>query len=213
MNVFVAGATGAIGRPLIAQLVRQGHKVTGMTRSEVGSQAIIEAGGDAARVSAFDRAAVENAVRRSGAEVIIDELTSLPKSPADIPAARAGDFRLRIEGGANLLRAGLACGVRRYIQQSSAFFLEPGDGLADESAGMALDASAGVAAHAQTYAELESRLLALGQMEGVALRYGFFYGPDRLTLQLTLLEERHLGAAFFDHSSHHSPERNVEFEE
>jgi len=86
MKVFVAGTTGAIDRPLIAELVRQGHKVTGLTRSEVGSQAIREWGADAAQVSAFDAAAVQEAVRRSGAEVIIDELTSLPKSPVDIPA-------------------------------------------------------------------------------------------------------------------------------
>jgi nucleoside-diphosphate-sugar epimerase len=177
MKVFVAGATGAIGRPLIAELVRQGHEVTGMTRSEVGSQAIRELGADAAQVSAFDAAAVKEAVRRSGAEVIIDEFTSLSKSPVDIPAARARDFRLRIEGGANLRRAGLSCGVRRYIQQSSGFFLAPGDGLADESVGMATDASEGVAAHARTYAELETRLLAPGPLEGIALRYGFFYGP------------------------------------
>jgi 2-alkyl-3-oxoalkanoate reductase len=162
MKLFVAGATGAIGRPLIAELDRQGHGVTGMTRSDVGTQAIRQLGADAAQVSAFDAAAVKEAVRRSGAEVIIDELTSLPKSPVDIPAARAMDFRLRTEGGANPRRAGLACGVRRYIQQSSGFFLAPGDGLADESAGMATDASEGVAAHARTYAELEMRLLAPG---------------------------------------------------
>ncbi len=87
------------------------------------------------------------------------------------------DFRLRTEGGANLRRAGLACGVRRYIQQSSGFFLAPGDGLADESVGMATDASEGVAAHARTYAELEMRLLAPGPLKGIALLYGFFYGP------------------------------------
>ncbi len=76
MKPFVAGATGASGRPLTAELVRQGHEVTGMTRSDVGTQAIRQLGADAARVIAFDAAAVKEAVRRSGAEVIIDELTS-----------------------------------------------------------------------------------------------------------------------------------------
>ena len=74
-------------------------------------------------------------------------------------------------------RAALSSGVRRYIQQASGFFLRPGSGLADESEGMAIDASPGVAASARTYVELESRVLAPGPMEGVALRYGFFYGP------------------------------------
>ncbi|HEY7152491.1 MAG TPA: NAD(P)-dependent oxidoreductase [Gemmataceae bacterium] len=177
MKVFVAGATGAIGKPLIAELVRQGHTVTGMTRSETGTQAMKELGAAAALVNAFDAAAVEEALRRSGAEAVIDELTSLPKSPADMPAARAGDRRLRIEGGSNLRRAALACGVRRYVQQSSGFFLAPGEGLADEAVGMAVDASEGVASHARSYVELEARVLVPGPMEGVALRYGFFYGP------------------------------------
>ncbi len=71
----------------------------------------------------------------------------------------------------------MACGVRRYIQQTSGFFVEPGSGLADESAGLAVNASPRVALSARTYVELEARVLNAGEMEGVALRYGFFYGP------------------------------------
>jgi nucleoside-diphosphate-sugar epimerase len=92
-------------------------------------------------------------------------------------AAAPGDRKLRIEGGGNLHRVAMACGVRRYIQQASGFFLEPGSGLADESAGLAVNASPRVALSARTYAELEARVLNAGEMEGVALRYGFFYGP------------------------------------
>ena len=177
MKVFVPGATGAIGRPLVAELVRQGHAVTGMTHSRASTQGLKELGAEVALVDALDYAAVEEAVRKSGAETVIDQLTSLPKSPADMAAARATDRRLRIEGGGNLRRAALACGARRYVQQSSGFFLAPGEGLADESVGMAVDASPGVAFHARSYAELEARVLARGPLEGVALRYGFFYGP------------------------------------
>ncbi len=90
----------------------------------------------------------------------------------------AGDRRLRLEGGGNLLRAAIACGVQRYLQQSSGFFLKPiGPGLADESAALDVNASPGVAASAQTYAELERRLLGSAEIGGSALRYGFFYGP------------------------------------
>src|SRR5262249_41234437 len=137
MKVFVAGATGAIGRPLVAELVRQGHAVTGMTRLKASTQGLKELGAEAALVDALDAAAVEEAVRKSAAEAVIDQLTSLPKSPADMAAARAIDRRLRIEGGSNLRRAALACGVHRYVQQSSGFFLAPGEGLADEAVGMA----------------------------------------------------------------------------
>jgi nucleoside-diphosphate-sugar epimerase len=178
MNVFVAGATGAIGRPLIAELLRRGHTVTGMTRSEAGAKGLEKLGAAVARVSALDAPAVEEAVKRSRAEVVIDELTSLPKNPSELAEALPGDRKLRLEGGGNLHRVARACGVRRYLQQASAFFLRPGDGLADESEGMAVGASPGVAASARTYVELEARVFGAPDMEGVALRYGFFYGPN-----------------------------------
>jgi 2-alkyl-3-oxoalkanoate reductase len=178
MRVFVAGASGAIGQPLIAELVRQGHSVTGMTRSEAGAQNLVDLGATAVQVSAFDGPAVEQALRRSQAEVVIDQLTALPKHPSDLAAALPGDRKLRLEGGGNLHRAAQASGVRRYIQQTSGFFLKAGSGLADESERLAIDASSGVAASARTYAELEARVLNSGEMEGIALRYGFFYGPN-----------------------------------
>ena len=105
MNVFVAGASGAIGRPLVAELIRRGHAVTGMTRSDAGATALADLGAAVARVSAFDAPGLERALRESKAEVVIDELTALPRSPADMAAAAEGDRRLRLEGGGNLLAA------------------------------------------------------------------------------------------------------------
>jgi 2-alkyl-3-oxoalkanoate reductase len=178
MKIFVAGASGAIGQPLITELVRQGHTVTGMCRNEAGAQKLVDLGAMVAVVNAFDGAAVEQALRRSQAEVVIDELTALPKDPSGYAAAFPGDRQLRLEGGGNLHRAAQAVGVRRYIQQASGFFLKAAVELADESAPLATDASAGVAASAQMYADVEARLLNSGKMEGIALRYGFFYGPN-----------------------------------
>jgi hypothetical protein len=103
---------------------------------------------------------------------VIDELTALPKHPSEMAKAAAGDRKLRLEGGGNLLRAAQATGVRRYMQQSSGFFLKSGRGLADESESLAVDATPGVAASAQTYTELESRLFRAPKIEGIALRYG-----------------------------------------
>src|SRR5262249_52284718 len=122
MKVFVAGASGAIGQPLITELIRRGHTVTGMTRSENGARALKALGANVASVDALDAAAVEEALRRSQAEVVIDELTSLPKNPLELAAALPGDRKLRIEGGGNLTRAAQKLGVRRYMQQASAFF-------------------------------------------------------------------------------------------
>ena len=90
----------------------------------------------------------------------------------------AGDRRLRIEGGGNLFRAAHASGVRRYLQQSSGFFLKAAPGtLGDESCPLDVNASPSVAASARTYTELETRLFNSNAIEGVAMRYGFFYGP------------------------------------
>jgi 2-alkyl-3-oxoalkanoate reductase len=178
MRVFVAGAGGAIGEPLIAELLKQGHSVLGMTTSETRAKFLEEQGATAVIVDAFDAAAVETALKRSDAEIVIDELTSLPKDQSEMPKYAAGDAKLRVEGGGNLLRAAIAAGVRRYLQQSSGFFLKPREGaLADELSPLDVEASAGVAAAAQIYQQLEARLFSSKAIEGVALRYGFFYGP------------------------------------
>jgi nucleoside-diphosphate-sugar epimerase len=149
-----------------------------MTTNDARAKNLERQGAEAVIVDALDAPAVESALRRSKAEAVIDELTSLPKVQSDMPKYVAGDRRLRIEGGANLLRAARASGVRRYLQQSSGFFLKAAAGmLADESSPLDLNASPGVAASARTYAELEARLFGSDAMEGVALRYGFFCGP------------------------------------
>jgi nucleoside-diphosphate-sugar epimerase len=92
-------------------------------------------------------------------------------------AAAALNNRIRLEGGANVLAAAQAAGVRRYLRQSIAFWAVPGPGLADENTPLAFDASPAVAAGAREATELEHRLLGSPNMEGIVLRYGFFYGP------------------------------------
>lgn len=179
MRVFVAGASGAIGEPLIAELLRQGHAVVGLTTSEARGDKLRSQGAEAVVADALDAAAVLAAMQQARPDAVIDQLTSLPKDMSDMPGYAAGDRRLRLEGGGNLLRAAIACGARRYLQQSSGFFLKAAQGaLADEFCDMDVKASPGVAASAQTYAALESRLFRSGQIEGVALRYGFFNGPN-----------------------------------
>jgi 2-alkyl-3-oxoalkanoate reductase len=178
MRVFVAGASGAIGEPLIAELLKQGHSVVGMSTSAERAKKLESQGAEAVTVDAFDAAAVLAAVQRSRAEAVIDELTSLPKELSDMPSYAARDRKLRLEGGGNLLQAAVESGVRRYLQQSSGFFLKAAPGtLADESCGLDVGASPSVSASAKTYTQLETRLFSSGEIEGVALRYGFFYGP------------------------------------
>ena len=179
MKIFVAGATGAIGRPLIAQLQAQGHDVAALTRSPERAQTLAEQGVESAIADVFDADAVKAAINSVQPEVVIEQLTSLPKTYTgeSMSAAAALNTRIRREGGANVLAAAQAAGVRRYLRQSIAFWAVPGTGLADEETPLAFDASPAVAADILTVTEIERRLLGNPNIEGIALRYGFFYGP------------------------------------
>ncbi|MEH1835495.1 MAG: NAD(P)-dependent oxidoreductase [Nostoc sp.] len=179
MKIFVAGATGVIGRPLIAQLLAKGHDVVGLTRSSENAQTIAEQGVEPAIADVFDADAVKAAINSVQPEVVIEQLTSLPKTYTgeSMSAAAALNTRIRREGGANVLAAAQAAGVRRYLRQSIAFWGVPGTGLADEETPISLDASPAVAADAHTVTEIEHRLLKTSNLEGIVLRYGFFYGP------------------------------------
>src|SRR5205085_5922884 len=124
VRVFVAGASGAIGRPLVRKLVAAGHEVTGTTRSERSAEAIRAAGAQAAISDALDAAAVEDAVIAAAPEVIVSELTSLPEDYDLRKIDYEPTNRLRVEGGRNLISAGRKGGARRYISQSAAFIYE-----------------------------------------------------------------------------------------
>jgi 2-alkyl-3-oxoalkanoate reductase len=179
MKIFVAGGTGAIGRPLIAQLLARGHTVAALTRSTEKAQALVDQGIEPAIADVFDAEAVKAVVNRAQPEVVIEQLTALPRTYTreSLTAATPINNRLRLEGGANVLAAASAAGVRRYLRQSIAFWAVPGSGLADEETPLAFDASPAVAADARVVTELERRLLGTRKIEGIALRYGFFYGP------------------------------------
>lgn len=179
MKILVAGATGAIGRPLIAQLRSQGHDVLAMTRSSEKAQALAEQGVEPVIADVFNAEAVQAAVIRAQPDVVIEQLTSLPKTYTgeSMGAAAKLNARIRLEGGANVLAAAQAAGVRRYLRQSIAFWGVPGAGLADEETPLAFDASPAVTADAHIVSEIEGHLLETPNIEGIALRYGFLYGP------------------------------------
>src|SRR3546814_8943202 len=113
MNIFIAGATGAVGLPLVRTLRTQGHQVTGMTRPGPGVDRLRELGVEVSTADAFDAAAVREALEAAEPDVVIDQLTWLPANPADIIKAMPNDTRLHREGGSNLLAAAEALGVSR----------------------------------------------------------------------------------------------------
>ncbi len=178
MRILIAGASGAIGRPLLRGLRAKQHEVFALTRSP-NSPALQESGAQPVIADALDATAVRGAVGRIRPDAVLNELTSLPRhyTPSDMKAASDRDRRVRVQGNINLLAALREGGVRRYLLQSSGFFYAPGDGLADESVPLIASASPGVEANALIYRELEARAAAVPGIEFVALRYGFFYGP------------------------------------
>src|SRR5262245_32814452 len=117
MKIFLAGATGAIGRPLIAHLLAHGHQVTGMTSSDRGIAILGEIGAHAVVANALDAPAVRAAMEQVRPDTVIEELTSLPKhyTPDEMRAASERDRQVRIEGGGYLYNAARAVGARRYI--------------------------------------------------------------------------------------------------
>ena len=178
MRILIAGASGAIGRPLVRRLKANQHEIFALTRAPDPTR-LKEIGAEPLIADALDSVAVKAAVGRIRPDAVINELTSLPRhyAPAEMKAAAERDHKVRVEGNINLLAALRDAGVRRYLLQSSGFWYARGVGFADELVPFITSASPGVEASARTYQQLEARASAILGIEFVALRYGFFYGP------------------------------------
>jgi nucleoside-diphosphate-sugar epimerase len=174
MRVFVAGATGVIGRPLLPALRAAGHEPIAMTRSPEKAAALMTAGVEAVVCDAYDAAGLARAVADTRPDQIVHALTDLPE---EINMRRferdlQSTGRLRREGTRNLLAAARAAGVARIVAESIAFVYAPeGDWIKDESAPLA---TATLPFAAEPIADLERQVLDAG---GIVLRYGQLYGP------------------------------------
>jgi nucleoside-diphosphate-sugar epimerase len=178
MKVFVAGASGAIGQPLVRQLVAAGHEVTGTTRREERAEEIRAAGATAVVCDVFDAPALEAAVKEAAPEVVVNQLTSLPQDYNPRSLDYEPTNRVREEGGGNLMRAALAAGARRYVTQSIAFLYAPeGDWVKDEDARPFDDAPMPFQTGVRAMLAHEHEVLNTQGIEGLVLRYGQFYGP------------------------------------
>lgn len=175
MRIFLAGATGAIGRRLTLLLRRAGHDVVGTTRSETKAEALRALGATPAVVDVYDAAKLKLAVFAAQPDAIIHQLTDLPQviDPATLQGALAANAKLRIEGTRNLVDAALAIGVRRFLAQSIAFAYAPGEGPLTEEHPIN-PTQEGVIA-------LEDAVTRTMGIDGVALRYGRLYGPGTWT--------------------------------
>jgi 2-alkyl-3-oxoalkanoate reductase len=180
MRVFVAGASGTIGRPLLPQLVAAGHEVTGTTRSEERAEAIRAAGARAVICDALDAEALHAAVREARPEVVVHELTALPHrfNPRD-KQMYAPTNRVRREGTRHLIAAAQVAGARRIVCQSIAFAYAPGERpeVKEEDAPLAVEAPLPFGDSVRAIEEMERAVVGAAGLEGLVLRYGWFYGP------------------------------------
>jgi nucleoside-diphosphate-sugar epimerase len=169
-RIFIAGATGAVGRPLTRLLVSDGWQVVGITRKADRAAELRAMGAEPVVVDVFDAEQLRAAVVSAQPDIVIHQLTDLPPGldPAQMELGRARNARIREEGTRNLVTAAAASGARRVIAQSIAFAYAPGPTPYGESA--PLDPSA------RAVASLEQQVLS-SPMVGIVLRYGRFYGP------------------------------------
>jgi nucleoside-diphosphate-sugar epimerase len=186
MKVFVAGATGVLGRVLVPRLVERGHEVVGMTRSTTKQDLVRSLGARPVVADALDPDAVAQAVASAEPEVIVHQLTALSgnlsvrdmRHPERAPMATMTN-RLRTEGTDHLLAAGRAVGVRRFVAQSFGAFrwarsggpvLSEADPVDPDPPGAMRPALVGIL-------HVEQAVPAIEWGEGLVLRYGGFYGP------------------------------------
>jgi nucleoside-diphosphate-sugar epimerase len=178
MRVFLAGATGVIGRRLLPLLIAAGHQVTGMTRSPQKVDALRAMGAEPAIADALDGDAVRAAVDDAQPDAVIHQLTSLPPriDPRKIERDFAMNDRLRSEGTRHLVQAAQAVGAGRIVAQSIAFAYAPGPAgtVHREPDALYLDSPKAFRRSAHALQDLEHTVLEAG---GVVLRYGYFYGP------------------------------------
>ena len=178
-TIFLAGASGAIGRRLVPQLIEAGHRVFGTTRFADKAAQLEGLGATPVVVDVFDFAELARAVSAAQPSVVMNQLTDLPKSLAGPLSEKAlqDNARLRQEGTRKLVDAAIAAGARRFISQSLGWLYAPGPQPHRENDPLDLDTKGATAATVAGVIALERMTLSSPPLEGVVLRYGQFYGP------------------------------------
>jgi nucleoside-diphosphate-sugar epimerase len=180
MRIFVAGASGAVGQPLVRRLAEAGHEVHGMTRTPEKAARLRELGAVPVIADALDREQVIAAVRAARPEVVVHELTAIgPLNTRNLDAAFVATNRLRTEGTDNLIAAARAAGARRFVGQSFApwSYKREGGPVKSEDDALETDPPKGVGNTLAAIRHLERAVTGAEGLEGVVLRYGGFYGP------------------------------------
>jgi nucleoside-diphosphate-sugar epimerase len=176
--IFLAGATGAIGRRLAPMLIADGWTVVGTTRTAAKQQLLRDMGVEPAVVDVFNGEALNDVVAKVKPQIVIHQLTDLPAGldPDKMSEALVRNARIRDEGTRNLVSAAVRAGARRLIAQSIAFVYEAGPMPYRESDPLCVDAEGDWGLTARGVASLERQVLS-APLDGIVLRYGALYGP------------------------------------
>jgi nucleoside-diphosphate-sugar epimerase len=181
MKVFVAGASGALGKHLLPELVAEGHDVVGMTRTPAKRDLIRQLGAHPVVADALEPEAVAEAVAEAEPEVVIHQLTAIDAGSLSrsLDKSFASTNRLRTEGIDHLLAAARAVGARRFIAQSFAGwpFERTGAPVKTEEDPLQASPPKSVAQSLGAIGYLEETVTGADGIEGLVLRYGGFYGP------------------------------------
>lgn len=197
MNVFLAGASGVIGRRLVPLLRDAGHQVTGTTRSPEKAAALETLGAKGVVVDVYDARALLKVMYAAHPDVVIHQLTDLPDTidPKTYLTAITRNSRIRIEGTANLVAAALMSGARRMIAQSVAFAYAPGGEPHLENAPLDNGAEGARGVLVEGIMALEKSVTEARGIDGIVLRYGYFYGPGTWDMTPTRKPPIHVDAA------------------
>jgi nucleoside-diphosphate-sugar epimerase len=179
MRILLAGATGAVGRPLVRQLAAAGHHVIALTRAADKTAALSAAGAEAIVCDVYDRDHLIAVARDGSPDAVIHQLTDLPQAmdPGKLGGIYERNNRVRREGTRNLLDAAAAAGAQRFVVQSMGTWYEPAGGaIKAETEALWLNAPEPLGTAVRTVDEMERAVLREAGI-GVVLRYGAFYGP------------------------------------
>jgi nucleoside-diphosphate-sugar epimerase len=179
MKIFLAGATGAIGRQLVPLLINARHCVVGTTRSTTKADGLRAAGVEPVVVDVFDAPALSAAVLKAHPDIVVHRLTDLPPGldPSQMNEGTQRNARMRSQGTQNLVAATLGAGVRRLVVQSIAWMYAPGKEPHSEDDALDIDTGGTRAITVAGVATLERLTMASPPIDGVVLRYGHLYGP------------------------------------
>ena len=194
MRVLLAGASGAIGTPLTRQLIAGGHEVVGITRSQANAERLRDAGAEAVVADVMDRDNLLAAVRGVRADAVMHQLTSL--GTTKMRDAMQGTNALRTTGTAHLLAAARAVGAHRFVTQSIMLgygYRDHGPRLITEDDAFAEPGTGPVADAVAAIGSTEEQVFSADEMEGIALRYGLFYGQDSfMRMIINLVRKRRM---------------------